>query len=594
MSCPIFDIMKYFLIFFLLLIGLSVQAQYDLYFNEILKVDSLEEHVIASFETVEDYYFVLSSETYLQANATQSEGVIIGTLDKTSLTPTIRRHLSFPVDNESVKASYQDSVILIVHEQESAQSPYTYSVTMAYHLRDTILWTSNIVDTSSSISPRQVFAANNNWLLVYNRQVPGQAGRDRMARISTTGQFTDITPSSVDSTMRLSQIVTDTQGHFYIAGTKTLSNNNRQVFLQAIDENQAYLWQQEWGGSGPDVAGPLACYADELFFVFSYCEVSTGSTNCQFTPRAISIDKNGIIIDTVNYRLPDNWHSFIPSGLIVDSAFTMLAGSGWVNGSREDGMIMKTDLQGNVEWARHYWYEPHFSQSEKIYQVFYSDSAIITIGDIPLRSDGMGALSLTYSPDAWLMRLDSIGCRFSKCDSVCYKWDSIIYDLSYKGSNTYELAFQLDSGIVMNSRVLVEKLDMSTGFFSRSFTNENTMLFNYGGGEPLLVEIKAITLCGNISVRDTFYIPVGVMGPDSKSNGIAVYPNPASKQLYIEGPSSDGILIIYRADGSIAFQQNQVGQQNMISVEKWASGLYWVQWTNEDIVSVEPLVILNR
>jgi len=101
-----------------------------------------------------------------------------------------------------------------------------------------------------------------------------------------------------------------------------------------------------------------------------------------------------------------NYHDVITTKPILTDSTIVAAGDSRPNGGYYEGYLVKTDLNGYMLWQRRYVKNvnnPHY---------FYDC--------IPTYDHGyvMGGTCLMSTQDAWLIKVDSMGCEVAGCDAV--------------------------------------------------------------------------------------------------------------------------------------------------------------------------------
>lgn len=190
-------------------------------------------------------------------------------------------------------------------------------------------------------------------------------------------------------------IVASPDGGYAIAGTtSSFGAGGYDFWLIKVDENGNMEWNKTYGGTEFDVVAALVCTADGGYVMAGETR-SYGEGESDFW--LVKVDSSGNLQWNKTFG---NQTADIATCVIQTNDGGYALGGYWLeNDASEDGLLVKTDSSGNVQWTRTYG----GAEGERV------DSVIQT-------SEGGYALAgVTDSynderkPDFWLVKTDSNG-----------------------------------------------------------------------------------------------------------------------------------------------------------------------------------------
>jgi hypothetical protein len=183
------------------------------------------------------------------------------------------------------------------------------------------------------------------------------------------------------------------QDGYYVAGFVT--NDPSHLFVLKLDQNQEVLWQYQYGfdcGDGigandwRDILNPSMFQVNSNLFSTTLTANSDGGVIVAFDWYVIRLDAQGREVWSANYRpkLPDPFSitsivevadGYLMAGNFAFEMFTDL--------HPDEVFLIKTNLQGELQWARH-----------------YAGSGGIKVGSIGTRNESYKTVQIHLTPDS--------------------------------------------------------------------------------------------------------------------------------------------------------------------------------------------------
>ena len=196
--------------------------------------------------------------------------------------------------------------------------------------------------------------------------------------------------------------------------------NNRDMLLVKWDSTGNFVWKKTYGTINIDGGTGISSTLDGNYLLSGYKGTSTNDGRGWI----IKIDTAGVILweQTYGYNTSELWwakeatdKSIIAVGSITDT----------VN-QKDQGWIIKIDSLGNLLWSRTFQWNNNHSYFRDV--TYAEDGGVICAGFV--------FRGTSNTQDAWLVKLDSLGC-----DSVgCPNYTSVgIPTVHQKEINFFEL-----------------------------------------------------------------------------------------------------------------------------------------------------------
>lgn len=201
--------------------------------------------------------------------------------------------------------------------------------------------------------------------------------------------------------------VTETgDGGFVIAGNRNPSGaNNRRFLLIRTDSGGNKLWERTYGGPYDDWGGYVCRSTEGGFLLGGYKNLDPFGTDSG-KAWLIKVDDSGNMEWSKTYGSSYGNGSINCSPIqLPDSSYIIV---GTIRGSSyRKGWIFKITREGDLVWTRSY--SRNLGQDHNYFWDFdtTSDGGFIVVGT-----------THNATQDAWLLKLDSLGCNAPGCDTI--------------------------------------------------------------------------------------------------------------------------------------------------------------------------------
>jgi hypothetical protein len=196
-----------------------------------------------------------------------------------------------------------------------------------------------------------------------------------------------------------SLIQTPDGGFLLIGWTRSFGAGQRDFYLVKTDSLGDQEWQRTYGGSGDEIGQSIMRLTDGNYLLTgSGSQGSTGSIG-----RMYKVNSDGDVLWSKTYGYPNN------SGNNLHRTVELwngdLASAGMTNDLSNAGWLVRTDSEGNVLWQREYDYNSNTD-------LFYT---LISTSDGGFLLGGQAKHDFPLTQDAWLLKVDSVGCTYADC-----------------------------------------------------------------------------------------------------------------------------------------------------------------------------------
>lgn len=195
-------------------------------------------------------------------------------------------------------------------------------------------------------------------------------------------------------------IVQLTDSSYSITGSSSSFTSNAQAYIMHIDTGGNYMWSRHYGGSESDWGVRIMHIPNDGYLVAGF---SNSFGNGDYDPYYFKTDLNGNLLWEESITMP-GWQRVLDATLTADSGLVMVGFSDTLN---EDGLIIKTDKSGNVEWSHFFGAEGNDrATSVEIYH-----DSIIVVGGTVFVADSLKnkASLLFYDLNGSLLFSDTLG-----------------------------------------------------------------------------------------------------------------------------------------------------------------------------------------
>jgi hypothetical protein len=192
---------------------------------------------------------------------------------------------------------------------------------------------------------------------------------------------------------------TPDEGFLLLGWTRSYGEGERDFYLVKTDSLGNQQWQRTYGGSTDEGGKSINQLADG-----NYLLTGSGSQGTTMSIGKIyKVDTDGNVIWEKAYshqnNTGNNLHKTIElwNGNLVSAGLTDLTDNG--------GWIICTDSLGEILWERDY-------NKNQYTDLFYS---LLATEDGGFLLSGQAVDEETNSQDAWLLKVDSVGCAYPNC-----------------------------------------------------------------------------------------------------------------------------------------------------------------------------------
>lgn len=197
-----------------------------------------------------------------------------------------------------------------------------------------------------------------------------------------------------------SGIETPDGGYMVLGWTRSFGAGQRDFYLVKTDSFGNQEWQETYGYQSEEVGSCIIALEDGNYLL-------TGSSGAsgQSIGLVYKINPSGDVIWTKQYSFPGNSGNNLNDTKELADGNIIHAGLTDVFNQGNAGWLVKSDSAGNLLWQRKYNYN-------EFTDLFY--------GVLPTTDGGFLLSGQCYnadinSQDAWLLKVDSVGCTYENC-----------------------------------------------------------------------------------------------------------------------------------------------------------------------------------
>ncbi len=198
-----------------------------------------------------------------------------------------------------------------------------------------------------------------------------------------------------------SAALTEDGGFLILGWTRSYGAGERDFYLIKTDSLGNQQWQRTYGGGGDEGGFGIILLNDGNYLLAGGgSQGSAGSVGKKY-----KVTPEGEVIWSKTYAYSSNsgnnlWETVeLPNGDLASSGLTDR------NGNNNSGWLLKTDSLGEVIWQREY-------DKSAYPDLFYS---VLATEDGGFLLSGQAVNEETMSQDAWLLKVDSVGCAYPNC-----------------------------------------------------------------------------------------------------------------------------------------------------------------------------------
>jgi hypothetical protein len=202
----------------------------------------------------------------------------------------------------------------------------------------------------------------------------------------------------------LSAVQTPDSGFLLLGWTRSYGAGQRDFYLVKTDSVGNQEWQKTYGDAGFDSGSCIIALNDGNYLLAGYRNLNETRQGYLY-----KIDPTGAVIWENGYGDTTTTEEFkkvleLPDGSIVAAGLYDPYGAS-TSQSNNGGLLVKTDSEGNELWRRVY-------QKNNNTDLFYS---VLLANDGGFLLSGQARNAETNSQDAWLLKVDSVGCPYPDC-----------------------------------------------------------------------------------------------------------------------------------------------------------------------------------
>lgn len=263
----------------------------------------------------------------------------------------------------------------------------------------------------TEINPGMIICSNGGFAFggqVLNGQSPKDDGDGYLLRIDSLGnELWSETYGAANYEGFQSLLQTPDLGFLLLGWTRSFGAGQRDFYLVKTDSVGDQEWQRTYGGGGSESGACIIKSMDGNYLICGggsdtfgkIIKVNPDGTQMWFKDYFYSGGTGGNYL----YRIVE-----LPNGEIVAAGGTNNPTDG------DAGWLLKTDAEGNELWQRKY------NRSNNT-DLFYS---VLLANDGGFLLSGQARNLETNSQDAWLLKVDSVGCPYPNCNVGVDELDS--------------------------------------------------------------------------------------------------------------------------------------------------------------------------
>lgn len=298
--------------------------------------------------------------------------------------------------------SYGDTGVLCLTSYNPIAEPnqqFDYHLT-AFNRAGNILWEQTYSDSGFTNVPNQLLKVQGGYLIVGQRY-DDDDGDMVAVKVDDQGNFLwrkTFGGGSYDSGNAGIELQ---NGELLLLGwTRSFGLGQRDFYLVKTDEQGNEEWLETYGASTNEVGESIIRLTDGNYLLTGSASLASGSGS---VGRLYKIDGNGDVIWSNSYSYPGNsGHNFRGS---IEASNGDLLSTGLTNLSNDAGWLVRTDNSGDLVWQREYDRSQHID-------FFYH---VIETSDGGFLLSGQAVDTVEFSQDAWLLKVDSVGCPYPNC-----------------------------------------------------------------------------------------------------------------------------------------------------------------------------------
>lgn len=203
---------------------------------------------------------------------------------------------------------------------------------------------------------------------------------------------------------------------FLLTGLSRLSDENSQFYRVMVDHSGVLQWEDRWGGAYEDGSVHGALCADGTVLLSSFTAYAIDATSTK--PYLAKLDplSNELIWER-EYGLPTYGRLLFAAKECLNA--DIIACGVTYEGGNEQGLLLRATSEGDSLWMRNYSYYDEVIDScrGRFWDVLPTDDGGFIAAGFANGPFG-GPYPPGYSQDAWVVKVDDMGCVVPGCDAT--------------------------------------------------------------------------------------------------------------------------------------------------------------------------------
>ncbi len=207
-------------------------------------------------------------------------------------------------------------------------------------------------------------------------------------------------------------------GGFIMGGGQFPTNDTKQFWVQRTDNDGEVLWDTTWGPLLPGAGAHVEILQDGRVAMASNWSYPGGGSPRSFYMAELNTE-NGELIWEQQYGGIAQFQVLFavketPNGDLIACGVSEESGS-------MQGVLLRTTADGDSIWMRKYWYQDsiYTQGTGQFYDVLPTpDGGFIATGPTYRYQPVQPNFPPGYSQDAWVVKVDGMGCIVPGCNSV--------------------------------------------------------------------------------------------------------------------------------------------------------------------------------
>jgi len=258
-------------------------------------------------------------------------------------------------------------------------------------------------DSLAEVAAQVILTSDGGFAMIGQRTIDSQSDADMyLVRADSGGNFLwEQQYGGGNFEGGYSLVQTPDSGFLLLGWTRSFGAGQRDFYLVKTDSLGVQQWQRTYGGGGDEVGFSIMLLSDGNYLLTGAgSQGSAGSIG-----RKYKVTPEGGVIWSKTYAYPSNSGNNLRRTVELPNGDLASAGLTDRIGNNNSGWLLRTDSQGNVLWQREYDYN---SNTDLFYTLIATSDGGFLLG-------GQAIVPENASQDAWLLKVDSVGCTYADC-----------------------------------------------------------------------------------------------------------------------------------------------------------------------------------